>query len=75
MQTQAEIAKVDPTIVHHQDQRRLMQLVLALSREVEILREDNLQLRAAVGIYRELLKTTPARQMDRTKGAPSIARV
>ena len=71
MQEHARTAKIDLT----PEQKRLMQLVLALSREVEVLREDNLQLRAAVGIYRELLKSTPANSLNQATGVRSTARL
>jgi len=71
VQEHARTAKIDLT----PEQKRLMQLVLALSREVEVLREDNLQLRAAVGIYRELLKSTPANSLNQATGVRSTARL
>jgi hypothetical protein len=40
------------------EQERLAQLVLTLSHELELAREDNVQLRAAVRIYQELLSAT-----------------
>jgi hypothetical protein len=54
---------------------RLMKMVIALSREVERLSEDNRQLRAAVGIYRELLKKAQprvARPSAREAATPTL---
>lgn len=48
------------------EREQLIQLVLTLSREVALLREDNQQLRAAVGIYRGIAQ--------RMEGAGSSAR-
>jgi hypothetical protein len=56
-------------VAQAEERKRLMQLVMALSREVDVLKEDNLQLRAAVKIYRELLEGTPARALNH---APAI---
>lgn len=49
-----------------------MQLVLTLSRELELLKDDNVQLRAAIGMYEELLKV--AKPRIRTICRPRIHR-
>jgi hypothetical protein len=43
------------------DDRRLATMVKAMAREIERLHEDNIQLRAAVGIYRELANRSGAK--------------
>ena len=45
-------------------QRRLARLVSILAREVERLDEDNVQLRAAVSLYRDMVRTLTLRTAE-----------
>jgi hypothetical protein len=61
---QNETAKVDRIMVRLRERKRLTQLVLDLSYEVAQLKEDNVQLRAALEMYQKVLNSKPARPQN-----------
>jgi hypothetical protein len=56
MQAHATAAKTHKAPQSFPEDRQLMELVRSMSLEIERLTEDNAQLRAAVDIYREVLR-------------------
>jgi hypothetical protein len=55
-QTHAALPTVREVLRSFQEHRRLIDVVKTMARELERLDEDNRQLRAAVGIYREVVR-------------------
>jgi hypothetical protein len=52
------------------DHRRLLSLIADLTREVDRLTEDNRQLHAAVGVYREIVRRTLAHPAENAESLP-----